>query len=480
MLFVERLLGLLQLTLQFGNAAVTNLGRLYQVALAGGAFFVGLRRLKVGFERLDVFDNVLLILPLGLALRQGILRVGDFLAQMLKALTADVVGFLHERLLFDLHLRELAFGQVNLFRHAVDFDTQTAGCLVHKVDGLIGQETVGDVAVREFGTCHDGGIGDAHAVMDFVLFLQTTQNSDGVFNRRLADHNRLETTFESGILFDVLAVFVKRSGTDGVQFATCKGGLEHVAGIHGAVARGTCAHDGVQLVDEQDDLPVRFLDFAQHGLQAVFEFATILRTCHHSAKVQGDDVMVFQAGRHVTCDDALSQAFDDCRFANARFTDKHGVVLRAAAEHLDGAADFLGTADDRVEFTFARFLRKVLAVLVQCVKLGLALLVGNAGGAAQGAVGFLNGFARDAQAVKHATSVALVLRQSDEQVLSGCVAVPHALGGLHRVVDYLNKVVAGHGHWHAGARCLRHGRDCAVDVLRQLRRVGANAFDDGG
>ena len=98
--------------------------------------------------QMDVLDDVLFVLPFGLALRQCVLSVGDFLAQMFKAFAADLVRLLHKRLLLDLHLGELALRQIDLFGHAVDLDAQTAGCLVHEVDGLVGQETIGDVAVR--------------------------------------------------------------------------------------------------------------------------------------------------------------------------------------------------------------------------------------------------------------------------------------------------------------------------------------------
>ena len=194
LLVVQSLFGLLQLALQLGDAAVADLGGLHQIALAGCALLFGLRGFKVGLERLNVLDDVLLVLPLGLALRQGVLGVGDFLAQMLEAFAADLVRLLHERLLLDLHLGELAFRQIDLFRHAVDLDAQTAGGLVHKVDGLVGQEAVGDVAVRQLGAGDDGGIGDAHAVMDLVLLLQAAKDGDGVLDRGLADHDRLETT----------------------------------------------------------------------------------------------------------------------------------------------------------------------------------------------------------------------------------------------------------------------------------------------
>ena len=480
LLVVQGLFCLLQLALQLGDAAVADLGGLHQIAFAGCALLFGLRGFEVGFKRLDVFDDVLFVLPFGLALRQCVLSIGDFLAQMLKAFAADLVRLLHKRLLLDLHLGELALRQIDLFGHAVDLDAQTAGCLVHEVDGLVGQETIGDVAVRQLRAGDDGGIGDAHAMMDLVLLLQAAKDGDGVLDRGLADHDRLKTTLKSGILFDVLAILIERGCADGMQLATRQGWLEHVARIHGAIARGTGADDGVQLVDEQDNLAVRLLDLAQNRLQAVLELAAVLSACDHGAQIERDDVVVLQAGRDIAGDDALRQAFDDGGFADAGFADKHGVVLRAAAEHLDGAANLLGTADDRVELALARLLRKVLTVLVQGVELRLALLIGDAGGTAQGAVRLLNSFPRDAEAVEHTAGVALVLSQGDKQVLGGCVAVAHALGRLHGVVDDLHKVVAGHGHRHGGAAGLRHGGDGGVDVLRQLRRIGADALDDGG
>ena len=44
--------------------------------------------------------------------------------------------------------------------------------------------------------------------------------------------------------------------------------------------------------------------------------------------------------RHVAVDDALGEAFDDGRLADARFAEQHRVVLRAAAEDLDRPFDF--------------------------------------------------------------------------------------------------------------------------------------------
>ena len=154
------------------------------------------------------------------------------LAQLFQALGARRVAFLHERLFLDLHLRIFTLSSVDFLRHGINLDAQAAGGFIHKVDGLIGKEAVGNVAVRKLGRSDDRRISDAHAVVDFVLFLQATQNGDGVFHGRLAHEHRLETTLKCGIFLDVFAVLVERGRTDGMQLTTCERRLEHIARIH--------------------------------------------------------------------------------------------------------------------------------------------------------------------------------------------------------------------------------------------------------
>ncbi len=54
--------------------------------------------------------------------------------------------------------------------------------------------------------------------------------------------------------------------------------------------------------------------------------------------------------RDVAIDDAQRQAFGDGGLAHARFADQNRIVLGAAGQHLDGAADFLVAPDHRIEF----------------------------------------------------------------------------------------------------------------------------------
>ena len=67
-----------------------------------------------------------------------------------------------------------------------------------------------------------------------------------------------------------------------------------------------------------------------------------------------DDALVLQPLGHVAADDALRQPFDDRGLADAGLADQHRVVLGAARQHLDDAADLLVAADDRVELALAR------------------------------------------------------------------------------------------------------------------------------
>ena len=85
--------------------------------------------------------------------------------------------------------------------------------------------------------------------MNFVALPKAAQDADGVFNGGLADHHRLKTALECGVLFDVLAIFVQRGGAHGVQLAAGEHRLQHVRRVHRPFRRAGADHC-VQLVDE--------------------------------------------------------------------------------------------------------------------------------------------------------------------------------------------------------------------------------------
>ncbi len=116
---------------------------------------------------------------------------------------------------------------------------------------------------------------------------QALEDGDGVFDAGLFHEYGREAAFEGGVLFDVLAVLIQRGGADALHFAAGEGGLEHVGGVDGAL-RGAGADDGVELVDEEDDLALGPDDLIHDGFHALFELAAELRTGDHGAEVKGE------------------------------------------------------------------------------------------------------------------------------------------------------------------------------------------------
>ena len=119
-------------------------------------------------------------------------------------------------------------------------------------------------------------------------------------------------------------------------------------------------------------------DLLEHGLQPLLELAAVLRAGDERAHVERDDALVLQPLGHVAADDALRQPLDDGGLADAGLADEDRVVLGAARQHLDDAADLLVAADDRVELALARQLGEVAAVALERLVLALGILVGDA------------------------------------------------------------------------------------------------------
>ena len=140
----------------------------------------------------------------------------------------------------------------------------------------------------------------------------------------------LEAPLERGVLLDVLAVLVERGRPDEAELTAGEHGLDHVAGVHRPLGAAPGPHDGVELVDEGDDLALGVGDLLQHGLEPLLELAAVLGPGHHGGHVEADDALALQALRHVALDDALGQSLDDGRLADAGLADEDGVVLGAA------------------------------------------------------------------------------------------------------------------------------------------------------
>ena len=130
----------------------------------------------------------------------------------------------------------------------------------------------------------------------------------------------------------------------------------------------------MQFVDERDDLAVGVVDFFEHCLEALFEFAPVLRAGNQSAHVERNELLAFKAVSHVARDNALSEPLNDGSLAHAGFTNEDRVVLGASSENLADTADFRVPADDRVELSAFRNLGQVHAELLERALLSLLCL----------------------------------------------------------------------------------------------------------
>src|SRR6476660_4916854 len=106
--------------------------------------------------------------------------------------------------------------------------------------------------------------------MRLVSLLQAAKDGDGVFDTRLADENWLEAPLQRRIFLDVLLILIERCRADRAKLAARKRRLEEVARVHCALGLAR-ADDGVQLIDEQNNLARAVGDFLDDRLQAIFE-----------------------------------------------------------------------------------------------------------------------------------------------------------------------------------------------------------------
>ncbi len=174
---------------------------------------------------------------------------------------------------------------IDLGRHRVELDPEAGGRFVHQIDRLVGEKPVAHIPVGEGRSRDEGGILDPDSVMDLVTLLQAPQDRDRVLDRRLPHEDRLETSFERGVLLDVLAVLVEGRRPHAPQVPAREGRLQEVGGVDRAL-RGPRTHQGVQLVDEEDHVPFRLLHLPQERLQPFLELAAELGPRDEGAEVE--------------------------------------------------------------------------------------------------------------------------------------------------------------------------------------------------
>ena len=76
---------------------------------------------------------------------------------------------------------------------------------------------------------------------------------------------------------------------------------------------------------------------------------------------------MFQTLRHFSIHDTLGKPFNNGCLTHSGFTNQNRIVLRSTLQHLDGAANLIISANNRIKFAVKRPVRQVNCVLIQCL-----------------------------------------------------------------------------------------------------------------
>ncbi len=359
-----------ELALELGHLAVADLGDALKVAVTLGALGLHSQLVELTGRVLDPLERLLLLRPARgerrrapPSPRRAPSTRGSRVAGSSFAIAASSISSCITR----------RFASSSWIGEESIWIRRLRSRLVDQVDRLVGQEAVGDVAVREHRRGDERRVADPDAVMRLVALLQAAQDRDGVLHGRLVDEDGREAALEGGVLLDVLAVLVERRGADAAKLAAGEHRLQEVRGVDRALGRAG-PDDRVQLVDEQDDPPLARLDLGEHRLQALLELTAVLGAGEQRADVERPDLAVLEPLGDVARDDALRQPLGDRRLADAGLADQHRVVLRAPREDLDHAADLLVAPDHGVELARLGLLGQVASVLLERLVAPLRIL----------------------------------------------------------------------------------------------------------
>ncbi len=369
------------LLLELWKFGVSNLGNAGIVAITFCLFGLAAELLHAVLQGLHLVGLTLLILPLLSHLLLLLAQVGNLFLDVGELGSPLPVSPLRlclylaaDGFALYLELREPTGDFVQFLGHGVALHAEFGGCLVHEVDGLIGQEALGDIALRELHGGNDGVVLDAHFVVILVAFLQSAQDADAGEGVRLVDHDGLESSLQGLVLLEVLLVFVERRSADAAHLAACQCGLQDVGSVHRAFALA-CSDQGVNLVDKEDDASVALRHLLDHVLQSFLELALVHGAGYEGTHVEAVELFVLQVLGHVAAQDAVGQSLHDGCLARAGFADEDRIVLRASREDLQHTAYLVVAADDGVELSGPCLVHEVAGILLQALLLGLLILV---------------------------------------------------------------------------------------------------------
>ena len=370
---------LADLLLELRDASVLQLGRLGVVARA-------LRAFDVAADLLELFLQLAVPLdrrpsPAATAPRSrrcSSLRSASSFSS-LPSRSCDALSFsLRSALALDLELHDAPLDFVELRRHRVDLHAQLRRRLVDQVDRLVRQEAVGDVAVRQHRRGDQRRVLELHLVMNLVALAQAAQDADRVLDRRLADEHRSGSAVRarrpSRCASGTRRASSRRSCAARRARASASACSTRPSTPSAAPAPTTVCSSSMKRMTCPSASAISLSTALSRSSNSPRYFAPATSAPMSSATIR----LFFSPSGTSPRDDAPRQPFDDRRLADARLADEHRVVLRAARQHLDDAADLLVAADHRIELALARELGQVAAVALERLVGAFRVLGGDA------------------------------------------------------------------------------------------------------
>ena len=166
--------------------------------------------------------------------------------------------------------------------------------LVHGVDSLVGLGSVGDITLCQSDTCADGIIGKGYMMVLLVAVLDIIENLQGLLHIGGFYEHLLETALQGSVLLNAVAVLVERGGTNTLDSAACQRRFHDIGSIHTA-RRAAGTDDGVDLVDEDDDIGI-LLYLLEKGTDTLLKLSAVLGASHNACHVKTHNLLVEEHG----------------------------------------------------------------------------------------------------------------------------------------------------------------------------------------
>ena len=296
--------------------------------------------------------------------------------QTFKSLCTETIRLFLKRGFLYLKLHYLSVQFIKLCRKRIQLRLDKRTRLIHKVDSLIRQKSVGNISVGKRSRCNKRTVRYLYAVEYFITLLKSPKDRYGILNGRLVHLHRLKSSLKCSILFDIFSVFVKCCRTYAVKLSSCKHGLEHISGIHCAVCLARTDYK-MQLIDKQNYPALALANLFKNSFKSFLKLTSVFGSCDKGAHIQREYRFVFKSFRHIAFNNTLCKSLNYCRLADTWFTDKYGIVFRFPRQNTNHISNLRIPAYNGIQLMISCTLHKVCAVFIKRVVCILRIIARN-------------------------------------------------------------------------------------------------------